>query len=309
MNPAKPPLGILGKLFLRAEDERVYAAVRIGFALVALCNLVLIWPWRGNLLSSSRMIDLAAAGGRRDLGSVLLFHFFQTPAQVSVVMCLAAGSMLLLLLGIWPRLAATLVFLWHLSFIARSPMALAGWDMLLRAFSFLLLVSPMGRCWTLPALWKKGQMLPQQVARYGLVLMQLQVMTVYFQTVVAKLVNPNPYWRNGELIPYFLLSHFARWPDAWVAKQASLLLPLTYLALLIEVAIPVMLFVKRTRFWGALLGLLFHGFICVISHNIGPFTLVMGMTYLAFLTGSDVQRLEAWLCSFARTKKRNRSKH
>ncbi|MDZ4287477.1 MAG: HTTM domain-containing protein [Prosthecobacter sp.] len=296
MTRAAPPFGFLGRLFLGTEDERVYAAVRIGFSIASLINLVLLWPLRETLFSTAGTLDLEAAVEHSEMATVLLFHGFQTPGGVTLLMGLAAVAMLLLLAGILPRLAAAAVFLWHLSFIERAPVALTGWDLVLRCFAFLVLVSPMGRCWTLPAWWRGSLLEPTQVARYGLVLMRLQVVVIYFQTVVSKVTNINPYWRNGEFLPYFLLSHFARWPGAWAAEHADILRLGTYLALAIEAAIPILLFVRRTRYWGALLGLLFHGLICLVSRNIEPFLIVMLMSYLAFLTGRDVDRVQKHLC-------------
>lgn len=290
MNRSQTPFGWLGRVFLSTEDERVYAVVRMGFGLMALINLMLIWPLRAVWLSSEGMISVEAAMERNEMGTVLFFHGFQTPVEITVLMVVAAVFMLMLVAGVLPRLAAAVVFLWHLSFGERAPLALAGWDMALQAFSFLVLVSPMGRCWTLSA-WLGRRQMPQQVARYGLVLMQLQVLAIYWQTVISKITNVNPYWRNGEFFPYFLMSHFARWPGPWAAEHSSLLAFGTYLALVLEMAIPVLLFVKRTRYWGMLLGFLLHGFISLMARNIEPFLLTMLMAYLAFLSGADVERI------------------
>lgn len=295
MNRSQIPLEWLGRLFLQPEDERVYALVRIGFGCMSLINLMLLWPLRESLFSSTGMIGMDAALDRSEMATVVLFHLFQTPGEVTALMLIAAVSMLLLILGILPRLAAGVVFLWYLSFIERAPVALAGWDMVLRAFSFLVLVSPMGKCWSLSAWLSKQEPAIRSVPRYGLVLMQLQVLAIYGQTVISKLTNVNPYWREGEFFPYFLLSHFARWPGAWAAEHSGWLVLGTYLALVMEAAIPVLLLVRRTRFWGMLLGIFLHGFISIIARNIEPFFLTMLMTYLAFFTGTDLERIRALL--------------
>jgi hypothetical protein len=191
--------------------------------------------------------------------------------------------------------AAAVVFLWHLSFIERAPVALAGWDNVLRAFAFLVLVSPMGRCWSLPAWWRKRPLQAAQVERYGLVLMRLQVVVIYLETVAYRMVNENPYWRNGEFLSYFLMSHNSRWPGTWAAEHADILMLGTYLAMLTEAAIPILLLIKRTRWWGILLGLLFHGLITLLTRNIEPFLITMAMTYVAFLNGGDVERVQRFL--------------
>lgn len=293
---ADPPFGFLGRLFLATEDERIYAIVRIAFSITALVNLCELWPHRETFFAITGMVDLAEAVERSEMASVLLFHGFQTPGQVTLLMSLAGVAMVMLMLGILPRLAAAAVFLWHLSYFERGALPLTGWDMVLRAFAFLVLVSPLGRCWTLPALWQKSALRPRQVARYGLILMRLQVAAIYLQTVVAKAIDIDGYWRSGEFLPYFLMSRYARWPTAWAAAHPDLLQLGTYVALLTEAAIPVLLLVRRTRLWGMLLGVLFHGFVAVISRTIEPFLLAMMMAYLAFLTRQDVEWLQRRCC-------------
>ena len=98
--------------------------------------------------------------------------------------------------------------------LERAPVGLTGWDMVLRSFSFLILVSPLGQQWNLRAWWRRALPPASQVARYGLVLMRLQVIAIYLQTALAKAIDVNPFWRHGEFLPYYLLSHNARWPAA-----------------------------------------------------------------------------------------------
>ena len=285
MTESKPRFGFPGTIFLGTEDERVSAIVRIGFSAAALFNLMLLWPNRAALFATGGTLDFQATVDRSEIGTVLLFHAFQTPFGVSILMLAVGLALLMLMTGILPRIAAIFVFVWHLSYCERAPVSLAGWDWVLRAFAFLVMVSPMGR-W-LPTV-------PRRVASYGLVLMRLQVLAIYFQTVASKLTNADPYWRNGEFLSYFLMSHFARWPATWAAEHTRLLQMGTYLALVAELAIPILLYVRRTRFYGALLGLLLHGSICVVGRNFEPFLLTMIMTYLAFLTTSDVGFLQRW---------------
>ncbi|HYF35368.1 MAG TPA: HTTM domain-containing protein [Prosthecobacter sp.] len=289
-----PPFGLPGRIFLRTEDVRVYALMRIGFAGVALYNLILMVPFRHTLFSDAGMFDIDTAVEHSEMASVALFHWFHTPGQVTLLMGIVALSMLLLMAGILPRLAACIVFFWHLSYVERAPVGLTGWDMVLRAFSFLILVSPLGSAWNLRAWWRRAWPPPVQVARYGLVLMRLQVIVIYLQTALAKMFDVNPYWRDGEFLPYYLMSHNARWPHAWAAENADLLMLGTYVALVIECAIPLLLCIRRTRLWGALLGLFFHSLIAVVSRNLEPFLVVMMMSYLAFLNGRDLNRLHQW---------------
>lgn len=289
------PFGLLGHLFLTREDERVYAAVRIGFAMTSLINLIQLWPLRHILLSDGASPPAPAVVEHSDLGNLVLFELFHTPGQVDALFGFTALAMLALATGILPRLAAAWVMLWHLSLLERISLGATGWDLVLRAFGFLVLISPLGKCWSLPTSLSRRPIKASMVPRYGLLLMQLQVAVIYFQTVLLKLTNPNPYWWNGEFLAYFFLSHYSRWPSAWLAQHPTLMAAGTWLTLLVELAIPVLLFMPKTRYWGGLLGLILHGTITVAAPGITPFMLVLFMSYLAFLTGRDVAAIGTWL--------------
>jgi hypothetical protein len=225
-----------------------------------------------------------------------VFALAGSDAGVTAVMLVTALALVMLLAGICPRLAAGWVLVWHLSYMARSPLSLTGWDDLLRSYSFLVLVSPMGKSWTFAAL-RRGfsRMVPEDVSRHGLVLMRLQVFVLYWQTVLTRLRHPDPYWVNGEFLSYFMLSHYARWPGRWVLDYESILILGTYAVQLAEVSIPVLLCVKKTRWWGFLLGTALHVGIAVAGRDLALFCLAMMMTYLAFLRKEDVDGLERWM--------------
>jgi len=283
-------------LFFKPEDERIYAAVRIVFAAVALLNLLLLWPDRQVFFSNEGLVDLDAAMGDAKPFYLSIFGLLGSEAAVTSVMFVTAFALVMLMAGIGARLAAFWVLVWHISYMARAPLPLAGWDLVLRCFSFLVLISPMGKYWTLPALIRgHAGMIPASVSRHGLILMRLQVVVLYWHAVLARILNPDPYWGNGEFLSYFMLSHHARWPGRWVLEYGSFLAVVTYAIQLAEAAIPVLLLVKKTRWWGALLGTALHIGICLVARDLGLFCLAMLMTYTAFLRHEDVAGAEQWV--------------
>jgi hypothetical protein len=293
MRPLSQWFQLPADLFFRREDERIYAVVRIGFAVVALLNLISLWPDRQVFFSDSGMVDQNVAMSQAYPVYLSLFGLVRSEAAVTVVMLVTALALVMLMAGVGARLAALWVLVWHVSYIARSPIVVAGWDSVLRCFSFLILVSPMGKCWTLPAiLHGKCRTVPAGVWAYGLVLMRLQVLVIYWHAVLARLLHPDPYWRNGEFLSYFMLSHMARWPGKWVLEYGSLLALGTYAIQFSEAAIPVLLWVKRTRWWGALLGTALHAGISLFALDLELFWLTMVMSYLAFLRTEDVEGME-----------------
>ena len=75
----------------------------------------------------------------------------------------------------------------------------------------------------------------------------------------------------------------------WVLEYGGLLTLTTYAVQVAEVAIPMLLWVKKTRWWGMLLGFLLHAGICVFARDLGLFFLAMMMTYTAFLRTGDIE--------------------
>jgi hypothetical protein len=69
----------------------------------------------------------------------------------------------------------------------------------------------------------------------------------------------------------------------------------TYAVQVAEVCIPVLLCVKKTRWWGFLLGTALHVGIAVVARDLAMFCLAMMVTYLAFLRKEDVDGLERWM--------------
>ncbi|MFT4549481.1 MAG: hypothetical protein ACI9MB_003455 [Verrucomicrobiales bacterium] len=267
-------------------DERAYAVFRIVFSIVALANLIHLWGYREAFFTAGGMISPDMV---RDLGwhtSLSVFSVVDSSLGVSICFLIAAAALVCLGLGVSPRVAAIVVFVWHISFTYRAVPGTAGWDHVLRAYSFLVMVSPLGNCWRLGC-WRA---IPAMVSNYGISLMRLQVLVIYWQATWFKLCDK--YWQDGEFLSYFLMSMFARWPSSKIAGWHDFLIPVTYLTMLIELAIPVLLMIPKTRKVGFIIGFSFHLMIVVVAKNLFLFSLTMWMTYVAFVTPGVLDRLE-----------------
>lgn len=301
MPPLADWLRFPARLFFWQVDERIYALVRMGFATVALLNLLALWPDRQVFFSDAGLIEAQAAQALVGPAYFSIFTFARSADAVSWCLIATGGVLVLLFAGVATRPAAFWVLVWQQSYYVRAPLITTGWDALLQVFAFFLLVSPPGRCWSLPALLRGGgKTRPAQVSAHGLVLMRLQVLVIYWQAVLSRITKPDPnFWNNGDFMSYFLLSHHARWPGPWVLEFSLLLTLATYATQLAEVATPVLLWVRKTRWWGALLGCSLHAGISVVTRDIELFSLTMMMTYLAFLRAEDLHavpdRVRRWI--------------
>ena len=267
-------------------DERAYAAFRIAFAIVALANLLNLWFYRDAFFTADGMIPAEVVGEAGWHTRLSVFQLITSSWAVTLYFVISAAAIICLGLGVSPRVAAVLVFIWHLSYTYRAIPGCTGWDHVLRAYSFLVMVSPLGRCWSLRHFRAHAR-----VPGYGISLMRLQVAVIYWQGICTKLTDK--YWQDGEFLSYFLLSVHARWPHPRVAGWNDFLIPVTYFAILIEIAIPILLFIPRTRRIGFLLGFGFHLLIAVMGRHIFLFSVTMWMSYVAFIGVAALDWIEA----------------
>jgi hypothetical protein len=282
--------------FWGPADARAYALVRIALAIGGLVNLVDLWPHRFELYASTGIVSIsavhAAMGGIRYLS---VFDWVGSEGAVTAVFVAAALALVALGLGAFPRVAAAFVYLWHLSSSHRAPPILHGWDHILRAYSLLVLVSPMPDVWSVgPRAWRKLR--AGSVPAYGLRLMQWQLAVIYMTTVWQKV--PDPYWRNGQLLAYFSVSLFSRDPGTlFLVRHEWLSALATYGSLAIEAAIPWLLWFETTRMLGLLAGFGLH-FLVAVTARIAIFSTCMLIPYAAFLESADID----WLSALARSR-------
>ncbi len=270
----------LASVWLTEVDSRRYAAVRIALGVLVLLNIAHFWPLRVALFSNVGTVGGAASAELNPGLHLSVFSLAPSPLGVTLTFVCAAAAAALLTIGKWARPMAVAVAWFSLSTIQRAPLATGGWDFVLSNFALLLAFSPLGAEWRPADLWRSCERGPR-VPRYGLVLMQLQVFVVYWQTVFVKMGNP--YWRNGEFLTYFVMSHHGRFAGTWALGWHETFDKLTYLTLLVELAIPVLLWIPALRAWGLALGVALHLGIGLLGTGLWMFSATMLMGYCAFI--------------------------
>lgn len=266
--------------FFAPADPRSYAALRIGYAVAALFIWIDLWPIRHDLFASGGLFGAAPEGAGPPID---VYAWAETDAAVTAVMLGALAAILLLALGVQTRLAAIGTYAWAVSSAVAAPVAQSGFDVILRVVGFVLVISPVVSTWALTG--RRRRTAPPV---YGLRLVQWQLMLIYVSTVWLK--APDPFWRNGEAISYFLMSMFARAPGPAAAHLGALGALLTYGTLLIEAAVPFLLYVRRTRWIGVVAGICLHGTILATS-RLALFTIAVLPLYFAFFETRDFELL------------------
>jgi len=279
--PIKAAGGLVERWFFAPADPRAYGAMRIAYAFTALCVLINFWRLRLNLLAASGFFGGASVS---DPATVNVFLWARSDAAVTAVTLGAALAIVCLGLGVLPRVSAIATYIWVISYTSTATVATCGWDTILRVLGFVMIVSPTVRTWCLGK--RAGTESPPV---YGLRLAQWQMMLIYVCTVWLK--APDPYWRNGDTIQYFLMSMFARFPTAGAAHLGAAGGLLAYGTLLIEASVPFLLWMRKTRWLGVCLGASLHIGIAVAS-KLALFSLAMAPFYVSFFEREDFDALD-----------------
>jgi len=280
MNPARYSLKATAAALIRAWHEffhrpcdgRVCAAVRIVYGLLVLIHLAVLYPDLDLWFTDGGLLPLERA---REAVSPYAWSLFEYLPGVSAVVhtCywIAVAHSAAFLVGFLPRINAFFLFVWIVSFQNRNNLINDGEDTLLRMLGFLMIWLPSGRCWSANALirrwWSAHHNTPQPattfdqcaVPGWGLRLVQLQMAVLFLSAGLSKLSGDA--WFNGTALYYVsrLDDHFGRfWVPAWMFDTPWLVAFVTWSVVIVELAIPILIWFRETRRPCLLAVLVFH---------------------------------------------------
>lgn len=229
-----------------------------------------------------------------------LFQWFTSDLVVVAVYFALAIASIALIAGRGTRVAAPVLWITMLTMQQGAPNALNAGDLLLRIwtayFALFALFTP-SRFLDIPLFGHRGSdgartwpLAPNWLVR----LAQLQLTVVYPATVIAKLDGDT--WREGTAALYALgLRDFERfWLPEFVRENLVLGNFMTWFTIGVEFSLPFLLWTRRTRWLGIILGVSMHlGF--DYTMRLGFFLPAIVIGYLAFLRPSEVERGLRWL--------------
>ncbi len=268
-------------------DPRLLAALRIGFALVAIWTHISWWPEVDTLLDANGFVRTVVAPmeGR---GFSLFSMPWATGTTAMVLHGLSLAPLLALLLGVGGRWVSVLAWVVVVGWYHRIAGASSGGDRLLRFALLYLACGPCTAVWSVDALLarRRGQSAPVQVSVLSVRLIQAQWAGMYLLSGLDKWSGTT--WRHGTALHYALSNRtFARLdhlldpllasPTMAVVLQVSTLVVLGW-----ELAFAPAMFGRRSRGPALLIGVLVHLGIG-LTMSVGPFTLVTLVGYIAFL--------------------------
>ena len=167
-------------------------------------------------------------------------------------------------------------------------LTVSGADTLLLCTAFALMFTPSGAAYALDArrtrLRRGDGPADPIVAPWGFRLIQIQLTILYFMTGLLKARGTT--WADGSALYYVLSDPEFRRASFGLTAYPALMNALTFGALLLELALPFLLWVRAARPFVIPAGVMLHAGI-IATVNIPVFSELCVATYLLFLTGGE----------------------
>jgi hypothetical protein len=285
------------EFFFKPQSPTPVCLFRIFYGIVVLADLVMLRPewlmWYGphafvsldttNKLSGAANMSLFAILPQTDLAVNIFFWVFLTCS-------------LLLTIGYMTRFTSVAVYVCLSSIQVRNGFILNSGDTLLLVTGFFLMFAPCAATlsvdhWLRVRRGKADVSVPL-FSPWAQRMLQIQTSIVYFATFYWK--SMGILWINGTAVYYALhLQDFHRFPLPPL-HNLFLIKSLTWLTLLIEFALGVLVWFKELRYPVLLAGLCLHLGI-EYSMNIPLFEWIIVATYINFVDPEDLSRTWNWV--------------
>ncbi len=250
-----------------------------------LCVYSYVWWLDGAYWFSDNGVLRASTASNQLNGEFksLLTLFPQTPEFVQGVLSLLIVQCALLTLGVWSRFQAVCIFVLLTSFQHRNVLIVDGQDIVARWFVLIMAFMPLDHRWSLSNAILGKHSLANTADAWALRLLQVEMTAIYFSSAWMKVAGST--WRDGTALYYVARSDdvFGRFwlPDMlfetpWIVKLC------TWSVLMVEVFIPLALWIPKLRPIGLLLALGLHLAI-EYSMNLFLFQWLMIAGLIAFL--------------------------
>lgn len=196
-----------------------------------------------------------------------------------------------LILGIFPRINALIVYLVMLSLDSRNHFVLNTGIKIMIVMTLLLVFSRCGEALSLTNRWRKKKAGPgyPDGSLFVQRLMQVQLALVYWSAGSCKLHGPA--WIDGSAVYYAVhLTQFQRFTAPLLFDQLWVCQLLSWSTIAFELSFPFLIWIKEFRYPLLIFGVLFHlglDFAMVIP----LFQLVMLSCYILFIDAADLQKV------------------
>jgi hypothetical protein len=264
------------------------ALFRIAFGLVAVCWTLSLVPYALTFYGPDGILPSPPERHPYEWG---LLFWFPGPVVVIAVVAATLVAAIAVTVGAFTRTATVVLAFGMMCLEQRNSFAMNAGDSVIRAFAFLLVLTPAGTALSVDRFRKARDRFWEFPARapWGLRLIQIQISVGYVAAVWQK--SAGEMWRDESAVSYALrMEDIARLPTpAFITESATVTAALTLGTLFVEFALGVLVWNRMFRPWVLALGICFHLGINW-SIMVGFFSWVMIASYLSFVPPETATR-------------------
>ena len=272
-------------------DKRSLAAFRIGAAILIMIDAFVRYGAAESFYSGAGFFDASFSKSMSPDGYSLNYLSDSVGFQRSVFVALAFFAVLLGV-GCFTRIATWGCWILLASIHIRNPMYVIGGDTILRMLLFWSLFVPLSSVWSVDQ-WRRGknprpsgqrQSSGKLICSVGTACLLLQVCVMYWTAGLSKW---NEAWLSGSAMEYiFRQDCYTRPLSGWLLQYPSATSLLTYGTLVIELLVPLLVFMpfKAGQCRLALVAFFWSFHIGIdLTMDVGKFTYVSMVAWLPFL--------------------------
>lgn len=287
-------LAAYDRFLFESTDPRMCSMLRIGYACLLLVFLSL-WFLDAELWFTDSGVLRADTARHMDRGSYGSLFFWLPATNTVIYGCLGLLLIqsMLLLLGCWSRFQIACIYVWLTSFQHRNPLIVDGEDTVFRLIAFFMILMPLDYAWSLTGRRRSGAEARRPASAWALRLVQIEITAIYMSAAWSKWQGTT--WRDGTALYYVARMDdvFGRlWLPEDLFQIGWLVQTATWGALGLETALPLLLWLPKTRRLGIAVGIGFHLMIELTMH-LFLFEWIMMLGLLSFLKTSDFTRQPA----------------
>ena len=247
-------------LWFAERDPALASVLRIGYGVLLLVNVLLWLPDLRLWFTEGGLVPAAVGRGLVTEGAPTILTWFDGAWWLWTCYGALVASAALLTVGWHSRVQAIVVLVLLTSFQHRNYAIVDGEDTLFRLYAFYLALCPAGWAYSLDARRRRraGRAEPTPVP-WALRLFQLQISALYLSSVIEKALGSD--WWDGTALYYVARAEaaFGKLPlPAVVFEQLWLVKLMTWGVLALEAALPILLWIPRSRRLALAVGVVFH---------------------------------------------------
>jgi hypothetical protein len=280
--------------FFKPESPICIALFRILYGICVSATIILLhsdWlEWFGtHAWVSEPTMHILEPGIRLNLFAL----FPQSDQWVECFFWIALLFSVMLTIGLWTRVSSIAVFLCLNSLQQRALFIVHGGDKFLRFAGFFLMFAPAGAVLSVDhfiSLRNKTTEAIQLRAPWAQRMIQFELALLYFTSFLWKMKGHT--WLDGTALYYvFHFREIQRFPVPDWVKNVAILKIGSWLTLVLEFSLGILIWFKRFRYPLLLLGLCFH--LCIeYALNVPMFQWDVLSAYVLFIDPEDLNR--AW---------------